>query len=356
MFLFSRCVRILGKLENIRVVQLSLFQGIATAMKVAPTVEMKASDNPALENVEPDPTIFCTAFKKNRFYLVRWCDSFLHLPLLTWSHNLIMWNFSSSFLSENQRTQRAPTRTETSSTRSPQRRKWWQPRRPRGPRECLTAPSSTPPWATSTSSCSLSSESKTGMDVDPIVCVHTCKLWPLHLIVCFTDAPRLWRTSVSTAGTATTTATYFTESSRSILPSGVSMSQLVGLVTCSITVTIYTFSMLCAGLHDPDRRPHRHRHGRREHLGRGVWGRIPGHAETRPAVHSQHGQRRPRNQRLAVLHHCCTHRESFSSCETQLEVWPEAAFILLHLFITCKRRNPNKHSCKTDFAEPHVLC
>lgn len=52
-------------------VQLSLFQGIATAMKVAPTVEMKASDNPALENVEPDPTLFCTAFKKNRFYLVR---------------------------------------------------------------------------------------------------------------------------------------------------------------------------------------------------------------------------------------------------------------------------------------------
>lgn len=67
-------MRILGKLENIRVVQLCLFQGVAKAMKVAPTVEMKASDNPALENVEPDPTIFCTAFKKNRFYLVRGCD------------------------------------------------------------------------------------------------------------------------------------------------------------------------------------------------------------------------------------------------------------------------------------------
>ncbi|XP_071322219.1 peptidylprolyl isomerase domain and WD repeat-containing protein 1 [Trachinotus anak] len=65
----NRCVRILGKLENIRVVQLSLFQGVAKAMQVAPTVEMKASDNPALENVEPDPTIFCTAFKKNRFYM-----------------------------------------------------------------------------------------------------------------------------------------------------------------------------------------------------------------------------------------------------------------------------------------------
>lgn len=72
---FLRCVRILGKLENIRVVQLSLFQGVAKAMQVAPTVEMKASDNPALENVEPDPTIFCTAFKKNRFYMVRSDDS-----------------------------------------------------------------------------------------------------------------------------------------------------------------------------------------------------------------------------------------------------------------------------------------
>lgn len=68
--LFSRCVRILGKLENIRVVQLSLFQGVAKAMQVAPTVEMKASDNPALDSVESDPTIFCTAFKKNRFYMV----------------------------------------------------------------------------------------------------------------------------------------------------------------------------------------------------------------------------------------------------------------------------------------------
>lgn len=68
--MFSRCVRILGKQENIRVVKLSLFQGIAKTTHTAPTVEMKASDNPALENVEPDPTVFCTAFKKNRFYMV----------------------------------------------------------------------------------------------------------------------------------------------------------------------------------------------------------------------------------------------------------------------------------------------
>ncbi|XP_056592391.1 peptidylprolyl isomerase domain and WD repeat-containing protein 1 [Triplophysa dalaica] len=65
----NRCVRILGKQENIRVVHLSLFQGVAKAMQAAPTIEMKASDNPALQSQDPDPTIFCTAFKKNRFYM-----------------------------------------------------------------------------------------------------------------------------------------------------------------------------------------------------------------------------------------------------------------------------------------------
>lgn len=51
-------------------VQLGLFQGIAKVHHAAPTIEMKASDNPALQRAEPDPTIFCTAFKKNRFYMV----------------------------------------------------------------------------------------------------------------------------------------------------------------------------------------------------------------------------------------------------------------------------------------------
>ncbi|XP_028661304.1 peptidylprolyl isomerase domain and WD repeat-containing protein 1 isoform X1 [Erpetoichthys calabaricus] len=65
----NKCVRILGKQENIRVVQLGLFQGTAKAHKAATTIEMKASENPALQSVEPDPTVFCTAFKKNRFYM-----------------------------------------------------------------------------------------------------------------------------------------------------------------------------------------------------------------------------------------------------------------------------------------------
>uniref|UniRef100_A0A4W5PHL4 peptidylprolyl isomerase n=1 Tax=Hucho hucho TaxID=62062 RepID=A0A4W5PHL4_9TELE len=54
---------------EVRVVKLSLFQGVAKACNTAPTIEMKASDNPALQSTMPDPTIFCTAFKKNCFYM-----------------------------------------------------------------------------------------------------------------------------------------------------------------------------------------------------------------------------------------------------------------------------------------------
>jgi hypothetical protein len=65
-------VRILGKQENIRVMQLALFQGIAKKHRAAATIEMKASENPVLQNIQADPTIVCTSFKKNRFYMV--CD------------------------------------------------------------------------------------------------------------------------------------------------------------------------------------------------------------------------------------------------------------------------------------------
>lgn len=62
-------VRTLGKPENLRILKLALFQGRARKPKAAVTVEMEASDNPTLDCVQPDPTIFCTAFKKNRFYM-----------------------------------------------------------------------------------------------------------------------------------------------------------------------------------------------------------------------------------------------------------------------------------------------
>ena len=45
------------------------FQGRARKSKAAITVEMEASENPTLDSVRSDSTLFCTAFKKNRFYL-----------------------------------------------------------------------------------------------------------------------------------------------------------------------------------------------------------------------------------------------------------------------------------------------
>lgn len=50
--------------------QLALFQGVAKKHRAAITIEMKASENPVLQNIQADPTVICTAFKKNRFYMV----------------------------------------------------------------------------------------------------------------------------------------------------------------------------------------------------------------------------------------------------------------------------------------------
>ncbi|KAH8371538.1 hypothetical protein KR093_007911 [Drosophila rubida] len=65
----NRCVTILGKTDNIRPLQVALFQGRIKRQKAAITLEQEASENPALQNLLNDPTAFCTAFKKNRFYL-----------------------------------------------------------------------------------------------------------------------------------------------------------------------------------------------------------------------------------------------------------------------------------------------
>ncbi|XP_034947140.1 peptidylprolyl isomerase domain and WD repeat-containing protein 1 [Chelonus insularis] len=65
----NKCIKIMGKPENLRPMQLTLFQGKARQTNAAITVEMKASDNPTLEMIKPDPTLFCTAHKKNRFYM-----------------------------------------------------------------------------------------------------------------------------------------------------------------------------------------------------------------------------------------------------------------------------------------------
>ncbi|ESN92551.1 hypothetical protein HELRODRAFT_107948 [Helobdella robusta] len=65
----NRCVRVIGRTENARFLHLALFQGTANKPRAAITMEMEASDNPVLKGVKFDPTLFCTAFKKNRFYL-----------------------------------------------------------------------------------------------------------------------------------------------------------------------------------------------------------------------------------------------------------------------------------------------
>lgn len=62
-------VKYLGKLENARFLNVGLFQGITNKPKAILSMEMKASNNPALQVIKYDPTIFCTAYKKNRFYL-----------------------------------------------------------------------------------------------------------------------------------------------------------------------------------------------------------------------------------------------------------------------------------------------
>ncbi|XP_055342892.1 peptidylprolyl isomerase domain and WD repeat-containing protein 1-like [Paramacrobiotus metropolitanus] len=65
----NRISRVLGKSEGLRFLSLALFQGKIRTMKAATTIEAQASDNPIMDIAESDPTLFCTAFKKNRFFL-----------------------------------------------------------------------------------------------------------------------------------------------------------------------------------------------------------------------------------------------------------------------------------------------
>jgi len=65
----NTCVKILGKKENVRFLNIALYQGNPNRPTAAITMEMRASDNPSLEKLSTDPTVVCTGFKKNRFYL-----------------------------------------------------------------------------------------------------------------------------------------------------------------------------------------------------------------------------------------------------------------------------------------------
>ncbi|XP_064385842.1 peptidylprolyl isomerase domain and WD repeat-containing protein 1-like [Halichondria panicea] len=64
----NKCVRMIGKEENVRFLQLAVHQG-QVGKKVTANMEMEVSENPGLCKDTSDPTLFCTAYKKNRFYL-----------------------------------------------------------------------------------------------------------------------------------------------------------------------------------------------------------------------------------------------------------------------------------------------
>ncbi|KAK7048388.1 peptidyl-prolyl cis-trans isomerase cyp15 [Favolaschia claudopus] len=65
----NRVVRLLGKDEPVRWMNLSLYQG-APAKKSVTTMAMAASANPILATKGArDPTLFCTGYKKQRFYM-----------------------------------------------------------------------------------------------------------------------------------------------------------------------------------------------------------------------------------------------------------------------------------------------
>ncbi|KAJ7644158.1 hypothetical protein FB45DRAFT_289732 [Roridomyces roridus] len=65
----NRVVRLLGKDEVVRWLNISLYQG-APAKKGVTTMAMATSSNPILATKgERDPTLFCTGYKRQRFYL-----------------------------------------------------------------------------------------------------------------------------------------------------------------------------------------------------------------------------------------------------------------------------------------------
>lgn len=59
----SRCVKIIGKGDNLRPLHLALFQGRAKKMKAGLSMEQEGSENPLLAQTYADPTAFITAYK-----------------------------------------------------------------------------------------------------------------------------------------------------------------------------------------------------------------------------------------------------------------------------------------------------
>eukprot|EP01134_Creolimax_fragrantissima_P000761 CFRG0761T1 len=64
-------VRVMGKPEStVRIMRLALYQGRPVKAAATLSLEMQTSANPGLEvHAKQDPTMFCTGYNKNRFYL-----------------------------------------------------------------------------------------------------------------------------------------------------------------------------------------------------------------------------------------------------------------------------------------------
>lgn len=65
----NKCVKILGKGDNIRPMHIAVFQGKIKRSTAATTFEQEGSENSTTPQSISDPTVFCTAYKKPRFYL-----------------------------------------------------------------------------------------------------------------------------------------------------------------------------------------------------------------------------------------------------------------------------------------------
>lgn len=64
----DKLYRFIGESESLRFLNISLYQG-APKKKAVVTLEMATSDNSVYKESEAtDPTLYCTAYKKNRFY------------------------------------------------------------------------------------------------------------------------------------------------------------------------------------------------------------------------------------------------------------------------------------------------
>lgn len=65
----NKVSRVLGKDETLRFLNMTMYQG-APAKKGVTTLAMAASANPLLqEKANRDPHLFCTAYKRARFYI-----------------------------------------------------------------------------------------------------------------------------------------------------------------------------------------------------------------------------------------------------------------------------------------------